>query len=70
MKVLERASRILDAQENLPSEDCPPDWMWLCDEELEIWFGNIYERRKAGLSSQPDDEEPEMMQNELAKNYR
>jgi len=68
---IEHASRVCDWQENLVSEECPPAWMWAFDEELEIWFEQVDQARKAKYNlSDNDDTTVPMMSNELARGRR
>lgn len=71
MFAIQQASRILDWQENLPSDETPPEWMWTLDHELEAWFDEVDRKRKERFGIEDDDREaPQMMQNEFAKNRR
>lgn len=65
------AHRVLDWQENLPSDEVPPSWMWPFEDELEIWFDQVEEKRedKYGRKSGGDETVP-LMSNELAKGRR
>jgi hypothetical protein len=67
---IEHAHRILDWQDNLSSDEIPPSWMWIFEEELEIWFQEVEEKRKekyGGGGSDSSDTTVPMMSNELAK---
>lgn len=50
----------------------PPAWMWHIDDELEIHFDRVEEKRKSayGSSGGSEDEAPDMTVNELAKGRR
>lgn len=54
---IEHALRILNWQENLTKDECPPRWMWTLDWEIEEWFKKIQiERdRKYGTPTKPGD---------------
>lgn len=43
---MEQAFRILSWQENLPSKDIPPAWMWTLDWEIDNWFKTLDEERQ------------------------
>lgn len=70
MMAVEHASRICQWQENLVSEEMPPSWMWHLDEELEIWFENVEEKRKERYGGDSSDSSPELTRNELVKGRR
>jgi hypothetical protein len=70
---IEHAHRILDWQQNLQLEEIPPVWMWPFEEELEIWFDEVEEKRKdkyGGGGGDSSDESVPMMSNELAKDRK
>ena len=57
---IEHAQRILSWQENIPSEDHPPRWMWDFEDELESHFELVKQRRDekyggGGSSTAPQD---------------
>ena len=58
---IEHALRILSWQENLPSDEMPPRWMWNLDWELDIHFKKISQERRSkyGLDDSSSEEEPE-----------
>lgn len=65
---IQHANRICDWQENMLSEECPPQWMWPFNDELEAWFDDVDAARKARYGGESnDDTEVPMMANELAK---
>lgn len=72
MYAIEHAHRICDWQENMVSEEIPPKWMWCFEEELEIWFEEVDQQRKArfGGGESRGDENVPMMQNEMTKGRR
>lgn len=43
---IEQAMRILNWQENLPSDEMPPRWMWSLDWELEVHFSDVERKRE------------------------
>lgn len=51
----EQSLRVLNWQENLSSDECPPAWMWHLDWEIEEWFKRLKIERenKYGRSSSP-----------------
>lgn len=64
---------ILTWQENLPSEETPPDWMWHLDWELEGWFEEVQRKRDEKYGRDRDDDDDvivPMMNNELAAKKR
>lgn len=67
VRAIEHANRILDWQENLMSDEMPPQWMWHIDSELEIWFDGVEQARKDKYSSPNDDdrESGPMMSNQF-----
>jgi hypothetical protein len=73
VRAVNHAYTILSWQENLTSEEVPPEWMWSLDDELEEWFEEVAAARKArfggGASSNGSepDEAPQMMSNQLAE---
>ena len=48
---------VLDWQENLPSNEMPPEWMWPFAERLTDWFKEVKRKRdeKYGNDSVDDD---------------
>ena len=67
---MSQALTILNWQENLGSEDMPPEWMWTVDDELEIWFDEVKARREERYNAGSGDETPEMMSNTLVRKRR
>lgn len=55
---VDHALRILSWQENLPSDEMPPRWMWCLDWEIDKHFEVVESRRKTkyGTSSNGDEE--------------
>lgn len=70
MRAIEHASQIIDWQENLPKDEMPPPWMWPFQEELEVWFEAVDQKRKDARPDSSGDETVPMMTNELAKGRR
>lgn len=65
------ALTVIGWQENLLSEEMPPEWMWPLTDELEEWFEAVSARRKDGTSRDDDLEDaPDMMQNTLTRGRR
>lgn len=55
----------------MPEEEIPPDWMWLCDDEIKIWFNTINQNRKDKYGDHSDDDQAdELEQNDLARAWR
>lgn len=67
---IEHAHRILDWQENLSHDEIPPSWMWIFEDELEIWFDDVEEKRKEKYGDRSGDTTVPLMDNELAKGRR
>lgn len=69
---IEHSHRILDWQDNLVSEEIPPQWMWPFEEELQIWFQQVEEKRneRNGRSGDNGDTNVPMMSNDMAKGRR
>lgn len=67
--VIEHALRIISWQENLPSDECPPSWMWHLDWEIEDWFKQLKTKRdnKYGTktASYDDDEDSGLWEENL-----
>lgn len=52
-------------------DEMPPRWMWHLDEELEVWFEEIDEKRKQKYSTNSsDDESGNLVRNELINRGR
>lgn len=68
--VIEHALRVLSWQENLPSDECPPSWMWHIDWEIEEWFTKLKSKREqkygGGNSKSYDDDDDENLWDENA----
>lgn len=61
------ALTVLGWQENLLSEEMPPEWMWPLTDELEEWFEEVSARRRDGTSRDDLEDAPDMMQNTLTR---
>lgn len=48
------AQRVCSWQENLPSDEMPPRWMWSVDHELQSWFERVAEEREEKYGSKVD----------------
>lgn len=71
LTAIEQANRICSWQENLTRDEIPPSWMWHLEEELQIWFQGVDDKRKSGSSTGgSEDEAPDLAQNVLAKGRR
>lgn len=70
MRAIAHAHRILDWQENLQSEEMPPEWMWPFDEDLELWFEEVDRNRKEKYGGNADSSSEEMLENEYARDRR
>jgi hypothetical protein len=60
---------ILSWQENLTSEETPPEWMWPVTHELEVWFERVEAERDERYGSDDRDQVP-LMENELARELK
>lgn len=70
---MQHANLVIDWQDNLAREEMPPRWMWPFVDELEIWFEEVEEQRKAKYGSNNSDStdtDSPMMENELARGRR
>lgn len=72
LHAIEHANRVLDWQENLSSEEMPPEWMWPLDDEIVQWMDRVVEERKerfggGGSSRDDDDSGGPMMKNEYSR---
>jgi hypothetical protein len=70
---ISHAQTILSWQDNLLSEDMPPEWMWPLSDELEGWFEDVKKRQEERYGShgrEPVEDAPGMAQNELTKGKR
>lgn len=61
------ALTVLGWQENLLSEEMPPEWMWPFTEELEEWFEEVTARRRDGTSRDVLEDAPDMVENTLTR---
>jgi hypothetical protein len=67
LQAIEHASRICDWQENYAQDEMPPVWMWPFEDELEIWFEEVENKRKERFGtpgSSGDEDGGDMMANE------
>lgn len=66
------AQAVLNWQENLMTEDMPPEWMWPLPDELEDWFKDVKARHdeKYGTGEKDDDDVTDMTQNELTRGMK
>lgn len=64
---IEFAIRICSWQENLMSEDMPPNWMLPFEDELQIWFEEVERRREERYGG---GESVDLEQNELTERFR
>jgi hypothetical protein len=67
------ATTLLSWQENLMSEDMPPEWMWPLPDELEDWFVDVKKRQDERYGTgdkEPAEDAPGMAQNELTRGKR
>lgn len=64
------ADRILYWQEELPEEEIPPVWMWPFVPELEAWFDRVRSDRANRHKSGGARDNPELVENELAADWR
>ena len=66
-RAISQGVRILGWQENLLDEEMPPEWMWVFEDELEIWFEEVGRNRKIDFSSEGSDD---YVDNEFAERFR
>lgn len=65
------AQTVLGWQENLMTEDIPPEWMWPLSEELNDWFDEVKRRHDEQFGREdPVEDAPDMAQNELTAGKR
>ena len=70
VNVLNHALMILSWQENLPSDEMPPYWMWHLDWEIEDWFRKVQRKRDAKYGTVRDEEvEEEYEENDLFDDF-
>lgn len=69
-RAITQAHRILDWQENLSSDEMPPEWMWPFDEELELWFEEVERQRKEKYGGGASESTENLLENEYAKGRR
>lgn len=56
---------------DLPEDDIPPQNLWHSETHLREWFDTVEQRHKDRAQGfQPIDDEPDMMENELARGLR
>lgn len=70
---IEHALTILNWFENLPKDEVPPEHIWEDSEGLELWWKRVEAKRNDGVSSgssDDDDEDSEMVDNDLANQFR
>lgn len=70
---IEHALRILSWQENLPSDEMPPRWMWNLEWELDIHFKKVDKQRKIkyGIdSSSPEEDNEAWEENVYAARFK
>lgn len=67
---VDHAVRVCNWQENLMSEEMPPEWMWPFDAELEDWFSEVERARDAKYGTGDDREETNMMGNEYSERFK
>lgn len=51
----------------------PPQWMWHCDKELDVWFERVKEEREEKYGRGAGDKDSDgssSVQNELARDRR
>lgn len=68
---MNHALLILSWQENLPSDEMPPYWMWHLDWEIEEWFTKVQRKRDAKYGHVPQDNaEEEYEENALFDDFK
>lgn len=68
VSALNHAIRINQWQENLPSDETPPRWMWHLDWELEDFFLDLDAKRQQKYGSA--EESTAMEENEYASRFK
>ncbi len=66
------AQTVISWQENLPSDEMPPEWMWPFDKEIEAWFQEVKRARdeKYGGGSDSREDPGDMMENDLVSEFK
>lgn len=69
MVAIEHATRVIYWQDNLTSEEMPPEWMWPLDEEVADHMEAVHEERKRKFGKDDDDDGHglSLNRNELSK---
>lgn len=70
VRAIAHAHRLLDWEENLQSEEMPPEWMWPFDDELEAWFEEVQRKRDEKYGGDSSASSEPMMSNDLAEGRR
>lgn len=64
LRVIEHAGTVLIWHENLPQEDIPPSWMWPLQDQLDLHFKMVDDKRD-GDSGSSDEAGTAVDRNEL-----
>lgn len=65
---VQHALHVLHWQENLSTDEMPPEWMWPFNDALDEWFDEVDARRRDRVGGRDTYEDaPDMMSNELAR---
>lgn len=69
---IDQAYRICGWQENLQSDEMPPQWMWHLDWEIEAWFIDVQRMReeKYGMKSDDNYDSGDREDNEYAARFK
>jgi len=69
VNAIAHADHILQLQEDLSSDEMPPEWMWPLWWEMERWLNRIVKERAAKYGSD-DNADVDWEENELAAEWK
>lgn len=66
------ADQIVQLQEDLSSDEMPPEWMWPLYWEMDVWLDRVVKQRKAkyGGGDEDDFDTAEYTENEYAAEWK
>jgi hypothetical protein len=67
VKAIQHATRVNGWQENLGSDEIPPEWMWPFEDRLTEWFEHVEAVREEKYGGGDGTESVPMMSNQLAR---
>lgn len=71
LNVINHAHTVLQWQENLSSEEMPPEWMWAFNDDIKEWLEDVTRARKDGQDFVRDDRtQVPMTENEHASRFK